>query len=207
LSDDPREIGVVMADEILKNINRRSFLKNGIHTASALAMGGLAGSLLGSSTKDNLVWQIDPEICVQCERCSTNCVLSPSAVKCVHAFSMCGYCDLCGGYLEPDAASRDTAAEHQLCPTSAIRRRFVEDPYFEYKIDEILCIGCGKCVKGCGMFGNGSLFLQVRHDRCVNCNECSIAKSCPSGAMKRIPASQAYLLRGDIKNLLDKKSG
>ena len=45
----------------------------------------------------------------------------------------------------------------------------------EYIIDEELCIGCAKCVKGCAAFGNGSLHLQVRHDRCLNCNECTIA--------------------------------
>jgi len=56
-------------------------------------------------------------------------------------------------------------------------------------------MGCGKCVKGCKTFGNGSLFLQVRHDRCLNCNECSIAAACPSGAFKRVPADKPYLLK------------
>jgi electron transport complex protein RnfB len=50
-------------------------------------------------------------------------------------------------------------------------------------------------VKGCFEQGNGSLFLQVRHDRCLNCNECSIAKACPSDAFRRVPASAPYLLK------------
>jgi len=75
-------------------------------------------------------------------------------------------------------------------------RTFVENPYFEYEIDEELCIGCGKCVKGCGAFGNGSLYLQVRHDRCVNCNECAISQGCPAHAYRRVPASRPYILRG-----------
>ena len=54
--------------------------------------------------------------------------------------------------------------------------------YFEYTIDEGLCIACGKCVVGCRLM-NGSLFLQVRHDRCLNCNECSIAVACPDGGL------------------------
>ncbi len=87
------------------------------------------------------------------------------------------------------------AAENQLCPTGAIERRFVEDPYYQYSIDEPLCIGCGKCVEGCEAFGNGSLFLQIRHDRCVNCNQCSIAAACPSDAFVRVPASKPYLLK------------
>ena len=84
----------------------------------------------------------------------------------------------------------------RLCPTGAIQRRYVEDPYFEYTIDESLCVGCGKCVKGCNAFGNGSLFLQVRHDRCTNCNDCSIARACPSGAFRRISADEPYILKG-----------
>ena len=67
-------------------------------------------------------------------------------------------------------------------------RTYVEDPYFEYKIDEEKCIGCGKCVKGCLSFGNGSLFLQVRRDLCKNCNECRIAKACPADAFVRVMA-------------------
>ena len=89
----------------------------------------------------------------------------------------------------------NTGAENELCPTGAIKRTFIEDPYYEYTIDESLCNGCGKCVKGCNAFGNGSLFLQVRHDRCVNCNECSIGVACPSGAYKRVSVDEPYLLK------------
>jgi Na+-translocating ferredoxin:NAD+ oxidoreductase subunit B len=142
-----------------------------------------------------LVWQLDPAKCIQCGRCATNCVLTPSAVKCTHVYAMCGYCDLCGGYFKPGTTTLNTGAENQLCPTNALKRRFIEDPFFEYTIDENLCIGCGKCVKGCSAFGNGSLQLQVRHDRCVNCNHCSIARNCPSEAFSRVPAKDPYLLR------------
>ena len=135
----------------------------------------------------------------QCGKCRVNCVLEPTAVKCVHAFALCGYCNLCTGYYHPEILAKDTAAENQLCPTGAIRRRFVEDPHFEYTIDEGLCVGCGKCVKGCTAFGNGSLFLQVRHDRCVNCNQCSIASACPAQAFVRVPASKPYLIKGQEK--------
>jgi Na+-translocating ferredoxin:NAD+ oxidoreductase subunit B len=145
--------------------------------------------------KRQYVWQLDPKKCIQCGRCATNCVLTPSAVKCTHVYAMCGYCDLCGGYFKPGTTTLNTGAENQLCPTNALKRRFIEDPFFEYTIDETLCIGCGKCVKGCGAFGNGSLQLQVRHDRCVNCNQCSIARNCPSGAFSRVPANDPYLLR------------
>ena len=178
-------------------LKRRDFLRSSLNSVAGLTLGGVSGLVISRASTDDLVWQLDPDICVQCEKCATNCVLPESAVKCVHSYSMCGYCDLCSGYLQPGAKSRDTGAEVQLCPTGAIQRTFVEDPYFEYHIDEKLCIGCSKCVKGCGAFGNGSMYLQARHDRCINCNECRIARSCPSQAWSRIPAETPYILRGD----------
>ena len=180
-------------------ISRRRFLRTGLRGGCLAGLGVMAGSLLTKAKADNMVWQIDPDKCIACGNCATYCVLEESAVKCVHAFAMCGYCDLCTGYLQPNPKKLDTGAENELCPTGAIKRTYVEDPYYEYTIDESLCIGCGKCVAGCNAFGNGSLFLQVRHDRCLNCNECSIAAACPSGAFKRVPADQPYLLKGENK--------
>ena len=178
-------------------IKRREFFGKSFRGAVTLTIGSLAGILFSKSSQEEMVWQLDPNICIQCEKCAVNCVLPQSAVKCVHSYSMCGYCDLCSGYLQPGAKSRDTGAESQLCPSGAIKRTYIEDPYFQYTIDEKLCIGCGKCVKGCNSFGNGSLYLQARHDLCLNCNQCSIARRCPSQAWKRVPASQPYILRGD----------
>jgi len=178
-----------------EHITRREALRGALGGACLLGLGGATGVLAGRARAGDTVWQIDPNKCTACGNCATHCVLRPSAVKCVHAFAMCGYCQLCTGYFEPEPNALDTGAENQLCPTGAIRRTFVEDPYYEYTIDESLCIGCGKCVKGCTTFGNGSLFLQVRHDRCVNCNDCSIASACPAGAFRRVPADQPYLLK------------
>ena len=180
-----------------ERITRRKFVSDGLRTAGLVGVaGGVAALAAGRARGGDTVWQIDPYKCNQCGNCATYCVLTPSAVKCVHAYAMCGYCELCTGYFPPDAAALNTAAENQLCPTGAIKRSFVEDPYYQYVIDEPLCIGCGKCVKGCEAFGNGSLFLQVRHDRCVNCNQCSIATACPSDAYRRVPADQPYIIKG-----------
>jgi electron transport complex protein RnfB len=107
---------------------------------------------------------------------------------------------LCFGFFQPGATTLNSAAENQICPTGAIRRKFIEEPYYEYTIDESLCIGCGRCVKGCSAFGNGSLVLQVRHDRCVNCNECSIARDCPSDAFRQIPATTPYRLKAGTES-------
>lgn len=183
-------------NDVNGKLSRREFLFGAARGGAVLAVGGLAASVVSQASASDTVWQLDPDKCVQCGNCATNCVLNPSAVKCVHAYDICGYCDLCGGYFDPDAPELDTGAENQLCPVGAIRRTYVEDPYYEYSIDESLCVGCGKCVKGCGAFGNGSLYLQVRHDRCLNCNECSIAKACPADAFRRVPADSPYLLKG-----------
>ena len=160
--------------------------------AGLIGLGGVLAGVVRRAHATGTVWQIDPWKCTQCGKGATECVLEQSAVKCVHSFDMCGYCQLCTGYFEPQPNKLNTAAENQLCPTGAIKRQYIEDPYFEYTIDEPLCVGCSKCVKGCTMFGNGSLHLQIRHDRCVNCNECSIARACPADAIHRVPAATPY---------------
>ena len=174
---------------------RRGFLRRCCGGAAAVAVGGVAIAAARQGGGDGHVWQVDPEKCTQCGLCATTCVLTPSAVKCVHAHARCWYCDLCGGYHQSYTEETDTAAEHQLCPTGAISRSYVENPFYKYDIDEEKCIGCGLCVKGCGAFGNGSLFLQVRHDRCTNCNECAIARACPADAFVRVPAADPYILK------------
>lgn len=184
------------SDNKKNKISRREFINNSVRFSVVLGIGAIGGGLLTRSHARQMVWQLDTSKCIQCGRCAMNCVKTPSAVKCVHVYSMCGYCDLCGGYFRPETKELTTAAENQLCPTSAIRRKFVEDPFFQYDIDEKLCNGCGKCVKGCGAFGNGSLQLQVRHDLCDNCNECAIARDCPAGAFSRVPSDNPYLFSG-----------
>ena len=173
--------------------SRRQFLR----TCGTLVAGGSVLTVTGLLTQQAFsheplyFWQIDPSKCTFCGRCETDCVLPVSAVKCVHAVKVCGYCDLCGGYYRVNVKELNTAAENLMCPTGAIARSFVEDPYFEYTIDEALCNGCGKCAKGCNAFGNGSLYLQIKQDLCTNCNACSIRNVCPSDAIYRVPYSKA----------------
>lgn len=178
-----------------KAVRRRQFLQTGVRAAAVTGLAGLFAGLARHSAAQGMVWQIDPDKCLRCGNCATQCVLEQSAVKCVQAYAICGYCQLCTGYFEPEPNDLNTGAENQLCPTGAIQRTFVEDPYYEYTIDERLCIGCAKCVEGCVRFGNGSFHLQIRHDRCVNCNQCAIAKTCPGDAFRRVPAAQPYLLK------------
>lgn len=192
-----------------KNLDRRRFLAEGVRAAGAVLLGGAAAGLAAQrGTEELLVWQIDPDLCNCCGRCATHCVLDPSAVKAVQFYPLCAMCDVCTGYFDPNHRERTTAAENQICPTGAIRRVLVAEqagvPRFEYHIDEPLCIGCGKCVAGCAMM-NGSLYLQVRHDRCCNCNQCTIALACPAQAFRRVPASQPYLLKRKAQAILTAK--
>jgi electron transport complex protein RnfB len=187
-----------MAEESRK-IDRRCFVADGLRILGAVGLGGAATALASRhGQQEKYVWQLDPDKCMACTNCQTHCVLDESAVKCVNCFALCGYCDICTGYFVTDYRVLDTVAEEQLCPTAAITRKFVEPQggarYFEYTIDESLCIGCGKCVKGCALM-NGSFYLQVRHDRCLNCNECSIAVACPTQAFRRVPSSAPNLLK------------
>lgn len=173
--------------------SRREFVRKAGKVLIVAPLIALPAALFKKTLASGYVWQIDPFKCTQCGQCKTNCVRTPSAVKCVHAFVLCGYCDLCGGYLRQGVKTISTGAENQLCPTGAITRRFVEEPYFEYTINADLCDACGKCVKGCFSFGNGSLYLQINQDLCADCNDCSIARKCPSDAISRIPATEQYI--------------
>jgi len=180
---------------------RRQFLK----TCARLAAGGTIAALFGVPLRNTIVkakarettffWQIDPDKCIFCGLCETDCVLPISAVKCVHAIKVCGFCDLCGGYFRANVRDLNTAAENLMCPTGAINRRYIEEPYFEYSINERLCNGCGRCAKGCNAFGNGAFYLQIKQELCKVCNECQLAKICPAKAIKRVPVAQAYFLR------------
>ena len=186
--------------------DRRSFLAGGLRAAGAALLGGAAAFLgLRNGRAQDFVWQIDPDLCVACDKCATHCVLDISAVKAIQFYPMCGMCDVCTGFFDVSYIQLDTGAENQLCPTGAIVRQRVADqagvPRFEYPIDEPKCIGCAKCVKGCAMM-NGSLYLQVKHDLCLNCNECSIAVACPTQAFRRVPASQPYLLKSAAREML-----
>lgn len=175
--------------------SRREFLADGVRIGGLVGASTALGALAAKPKAASTVWQIDPHKCVQCDKCATSCVLTPSAVKCIHAYAMCGYCKLCFGVFRDKRLSNELTAENNRCPTDAIKRNLIEDPYYEMTIDEALCIGCAKCVKGCTLFGNGSMFLQIRHDRCVNCNQCAIAIDCPAQAISRVPVDEPYIVK------------
>ena len=103
---------------------RREFLQDGLRVAGLAALGVAGGYLVGRQGRANdTCWQLDPNKCIACDNCATNCVLEESAVKCVQFFDMCGYCEICTGYFTPDYTELNTAAENELCPTGAVIRK------------------------------------------------------------------------------------
>jgi electron transport complex protein RnfB len=135
-----------------------------------------------------------------CERCSSECVLALSAVRAVNEFSKCGRCYVCPAYFEiRSAVGPDGLPSEKVCPRDAIKREPIGwidpgDPannFYEYKVDETLCNGCGRCVLECKEpAGLGSIKLEVRHDACLDCNRCAIAQACPEDAFLRLPPAQ-----------------
>ena len=98
--------------------SRRSALTSAVRGAGILVAGGALASL--AAQRDNqFVWQIDPYKCIQCGKCATECVLSPSAVKCLNVFPICGYCRRCTGYF---VAWTDSLNEGRRKPTLPHRR-------------------------------------------------------------------------------------
>lgn len=52
-----------------KSIDRRQFLKSGIRGAAAVGIVGAAGLGVSKTRKSDMVWQIDPNVCVACGNC------------------------------------------------------------------------------------------------------------------------------------------
>lgn len=180
-------------------MNRRTALR----MAAVAGLGGTAAFLV-KKAEGQIVWQIDPAKCLNsragevgvkvCGLCTSECVVTQSAVRAVNEFSKCGRCNICPAYFNvKSAVDRATGLpSEKLCPRDAITRKAIgevdpADPannFYEYVIDEMKCDGCGRCVMACKEpAGLGSIQLRVRHDLCIACNQCSISTACPKDAV------------------------
>ena len=187
-----------MDEQHEKNESRRDFIRDGARGAAVVGLVFTVGGILSKGlTARERVWQINPHKCTECGKCETECVVKPSAVKSVHSYGLCGYCDLCTAYFKPEPFELNKGAENHMCPTDAITRNHVEGPYYEYHINNEYCVGCAKCVDGGRTYGNGSMHLQIQHDICVDCDSCSIDVACPSNAFVKVPADNPYLFKSD----------
>ncbi len=190
--------------------SRRDVLHTAVRGTVLAVLGGGAGFLVRKAN-GQIVWQVDASRCINsrlgdtgvpvCSLCTTECVVALSAVRAVNEHAKCGRCNMCPAYFKITSPVNDRGyPSEKLCPRDAITRRPIgkadpDDPannFYEYVIDESKCDGCGKCVIQCKEpLGLGSITLRVRYDKCVNCNRCSIAKSCPQSAVVQLPRAQA----------------
>jgi electron transport complex protein RnfB len=189
-----------------RGLTRREVLGHAARGAAFVGLGGTA-YLLSLKANETYAWSIDPNRCVDsklgvfgvdvCELCATTCVLTLSAVRAVNDFSRCGRCYICPAYFKiTSAVGPDGLPSEKVCPRDAITREPIgwidpDDPannFYEYTIDEKKCNGCGRCVMECKEpAGLSSIYLEVRHDLCLDCNRCSIAAACPEDAYERRP--------------------
>jgi electron transport complex protein RnfB len=191
-------------------ITRRDAIVTVVRGAVLLGIGSTAGFLVRKA-EGQVVWQVDASKCVNsrlgeagaevCSLCTTECVVSQSAVRAVNNFKECGRCYICPAYFNIKSAVNDKGLpSEKLCPRDAIARTPIglvdpEDPannFYEYVIDEQKCDGCGICVRGCREpLGLGSIILKVRHNICVDCNRCAISIACPKDALLQQPVGHA----------------
>ncbi|MDF7824220.1 4Fe-4S binding protein [Pontiellaceae bacterium B12227] len=190
--------------------SRRNYLRLGGQLLGAVTLGGAAFRLFSPPSEEadfvaqarRFAWQIDPEKCTSCGLCETSCVRKPSAVKALNDPKKCSNCVVCYGHITETHIDSDKIESegHRVCPVNAVTRINFSggtDGMFLYAQDPKLCIACGQCTRRCNHHGTRSMFLAIRPDLCLGCNECAIAVACPHDAIERIPREPVDDYRGD----------
>lgn len=178
--------------------NRRKFIIYACRAAFGVAIGTLVYRVTGSFLNDEQpgpvtrhAWQINTDKCTGCGLCKTLCVRTPSAAKAVNDQKKCSFCVVCYGHISNKNIDSDKImSEGKLvCPQDAVMRKEQsggKDGYFIYEIDDDKCDGCCKCVEQCIKKGTKSMFMIIRPDLCINCNDCNIAAHCPEKAVDKV---------------------
>lgn len=184
--------------------------RNYLQLIGATALGSAVWRIFSPPAEDaefiaqgrRFAWQIDPDKCLSCGLCETTCVRKPSAVKAVNDTKKCSNCVVCYGHITDTHIDSDKIESQgeRVCPNEAVMRENFSggvDGMFLYSNDPKRCTGCGKCTDRCNTYGTKSMFLVIRPDLCLGCNECSIAVACPHDAIERIPRESVDDYRGD----------
>lgn len=66
-----------------------------------------------------------------------------------------------------------------LCPLGAFYSLFNKFAFYQMKVDESKCVGCGKCEKTCSMAVE--VIKNINSTECIRCGKCKAA--CPTGAI------------------------
>lgn len=144
----------------------------------------IAALLFGMLFPRSEGWVINPDKCIGCGNCAEACVLPKSAALAVIDPNKIENIELHPAMFKSTKPGASTGIENRICPTDAIVRTQQNDSTWNYSIDETRCIGCGACTIRSKKKGSGAFSLKIT-DRCVSCNECSIAITCPTGAITR----------------------
>ncbi|MDH3982094.1 MAG: hypothetical protein OES84_04245 [Kiritimatiellaceae bacterium] len=180
--------------------SRRNFIRISGHVAGGLGLTALAARIFSPPAEDaefipqnrRFAWQINPDKCRNCNACEIACVRKPSAAKALNDPKKCSNCVVCYGHIKNKHIESDKIDSHgeRICPYNAVlRKNFCGgiDGMYLYSHNHAKCTGCAKCVKKCNEEGTGSMFMVIRPDLCLGCNECAIAVACPHDAVERIP--------------------
>lgn len=189
--------------------SRRNFLRLTGHVAGGAALAAAGVRVFSPPAEDSeffpqarrFAWQIDPDKCLYCGICETACVRKPSAAKAINDQKKCSNCVVCYGHISNKNIESGKIDSHgeRICPHDAVlRKNFCGglDGMFLYSHDHANCTGCAKCVEKCVVEGTGSMFMIIRPDLCLGCNECAIAVACPHDAIERIPREPVDDFRG-----------
>jgi len=180
--------------------SRRNFLRIAGNGVGAAALAAVGVRVFSPPAEDSVfipqarrfAWQIDPEKCRYCGICETACVRKPSAAKALNDQKKCSNCVVCYGHITDLRIASDKVDSdgERICPRDAVLRKNFSggiNGMFLYSHNHADCIGCAKCVEACNVHGPKSMFMVVRPDLCLGCNECAIAVACPHEAVERIP--------------------
>lgn len=182
----------------MEELNRRKFIINAGRVVFGLAIGSLVYRVTGSFLHDEEAgpvtrhaWQINTDKCTACGQCKDLCVRTPSAVKAVNDQKKCSFCVVCYGHISDKNIPSDKIMSEgkRVCPQDAvIRKEYAggKDGYYIYEIDDDKCDGCCKCAEACIKKGTKSMFMIIRPDLCINCNDCNIATHCPDKAVDKV---------------------
>ena len=101
---------------------RREFLGHAVRGATLVGLGG-AATFLTLKANRIYAWQLDTAKCINsrfgatgvdvCELCSTECVVTLSAVRAVNDFGKCGRCYICPAYFDITSAVNDEGLPSQ----------------------------------------------------------------------------------------------
>lgn len=190
--------------------SKRRFLILSGRTVGAMALTGLVWRIFSASGKNpefeqparRYAWQINPDKCRFCGKCGPACVRKPAAVKALNDQTKCSNCVVCYAHIADRQIESARIQQHgtRICPRNAVcRQNFSGGPdgVYTYTIDQSHCIGCARCVAECNNLGSRSIFLVIRPDLCLGCNQCACALSCPFNAVERVPLNFADDFRGD----------